>query len=384
MNRSAKRGRSTRDGLTDSVRSHRSRKPSLPPSIALLAIVLAPTVAAAVWLWWSPGDGLWISVAAVIVVSGLLCLLAGPLAFWTAITKSRTPIYETLPRETTGPVLVIPVATTVSTSLLTVGVAVGTLTFGDNPVVAVELRSYMGILSAVGLVIGLLAPMAAVQVIRLEREGVEVAIFDPHAPPQKVLDALPPRWEQLRDAKRRWYAARRRAALGELENAPAFAWPTGPYGSKATRPKTLIASLTVLGGLGGVLISLATFFTSTVISWLALGSFVVLPGALTGLAVVLVAYTLTAQEQRTAGLLRRAHTLATARVAEQAAANRGARIRPQRRTALTGQRRGRRADTPSEGLVAAGAIELAVDARIKRMTRIELLAHAVARDRPWR
>lgn len=321
------------------------------------------------------------TVALVTGLSGVICLLYGSLATWAAMTKLWTPVYETLPREITGPVLIIPLATTVSTSMLTVGIAVGTLTLGNDPVVAVGLRPHMGVLTLVGLAVGLVAPWAALRFIRLEREGLDVAIFDLQSPPRLVLNALQRRWTQLHDERRLCYRRIRVEGLGDLEAASENPWPSGHRLGTWTRPRTLIFVLFILACASVAFIAIDAFTGSVALNRIAIGSFIIFPGALTVLAFVLVAYTVTAQEQRNAELLRRAYSAAHERLDSEKMAHQQA---PSDMTKKMGDNAAGCVALPAGASVAVLDVEAAVSGRIERMSRLQLLVHATSKGRSWR
>ena len=345
----------------------RLKPPNLCPHQALLAVGLIPSAATA---WWLIGDpnGLGVLGSCIAAIAGLALVLSVvymPAALWVVVTRSGRSVYETMPREMSGPVLVVPIATTVSTSFLSVGVAVGTLTFGDSPAVDPGSRRYWGALCLVGFVIGIFVPWLVAHLIRLERAGADVAILDSAVPAPLVHSAIERRWDQLVQMKRYWYPNRRLRALGVLIGPAADPGRTGKRGGVVSHLNLLIAGLAITNVVCVGVLTLESKVDLSAASWIAVIALVVLPGSLAALAVALIGFTLTAQEQKTATRLRMALVLAAGRAAPVVADR-----------VVDREAAGRQLDV--------AAVEVAVRERLKLMSRAELLSVAFAKGRSWR
>lgn len=269
-------------------------------------------------LWFYRGlDDEWLSVTtAVFVLAAVAAIVCfGPAAAWANLAKRRTPSYEQLPRATTSAIFVLLLATAVSTSLLTVGVAVASLTFGDESPYPSTLRPYMLLLCAMAVAIGLLAPWVALQSVRLESDGSSVAIFDPTVPEELILASVDRRWRLLINRKRYLYPDCRMRFLGSVSEPPATAWPSSWGGAGRWRPRVLFSVLACSVALAGLGVAVGVLAASRLGDVVGVTAFVLLPGLLMMLAAVTAAYALLLEEQNAAALLRRARGAARERMA---------------------------------------------------------------------
>jgi hypothetical protein len=236
---------------------------------------------------------------------------------WARIRAGRRTLADVLPAELWASALVLPLATTGASAMLSVGLTLLGLTLGASPVLTADWRPVGAGLLLCAFMVGAGAPIIAALRIYSESHGEQSALFDPAARTDTVARTLTRRWEELRSRRRYWLAARRVAALGDEVSPSEDAWPSRWNGrSAALRPGRVVS---MLAGL--LVATVAGVFLTDAAGppWIAYGCAVAFGGLLPATAIVLQCYATLAREQGEADLLRRAAESLHERVAAQRA-----------------------------------------------------------------